>query len=578
MEKPENYQFENKKEPENKELGLRITRRGFLKLAALAGIGYLAGDTLGKCIFRKGENNSQKFEELSEEFWHNVIEDVSRKTGEKITPEEIRADLIIKALRIPQGWTSGLRTENKINSVGSLETIRTAPELDRLIAEYFSNTVKVIDTDNDSITSSDPRDFNDIKRKLEEFKQKVETLNVGREVGLQVHNVIEKELKHLGEISGKNEKDCGMEFIWLPGGVPLFLRGYTHTKEWQGVHGHHLAETYKGADYIAIEGYSNESLGKSLGLRWEDKGSQIGIYSRLMKDLVGEGFQGYFLEVDARDTSKIMMDHYGDGDSGTLEAIDLPSEFYDNCFKYLKQENPILGDKIDNAENLKKLLIMQSTSSEGLFNRDVTASNKSKGYCASASVTTDMKTTTTPTGMELGQRVFADALSALKLHKLAQAMNEDRIKRGMIVDFEGVSHLSYKSFFIKYPQYAVEVVLRTINELLASRVGEPLSNTERVKGKNNPKNLEQMYGFFKKQDPYMVLSEIGKIPLFYVEKNAGKTVEIGSSQKKLIHDYEASVSIFDGLDNDVLFMLYNDEYIQKEIDKQVNNARKQRKD
>lgn len=72
-----------------------------------------------------------------------------------------------------------------------------------------------------------------------------------------------------------------------------------------------------------------------------------------------------------------------------------------------------------------------------------------------------------PSGLEFGQMMFGDALSAIKLHLIARLMADGKITSGPILDIQGSGHLSNKSFFIRYPEYAMEVVLRTLPELLS---------------------------------------------------------------------------------------------------------------
>ena len=54
--------------------------------------------------------------------------------------------------------------------------------------------------------------------------------------------------------------------------------------------------------------------------------------------------------------------------------------------------------------------------------------------------------------------------------------------------------------------------------------------------------------------------------MFYVEKDPKKTVKAGMNQKELIKVRTNSISVFDGLDYGILSALFDDEYIQKEID------------
>jgi len=76
-------------------------------------------------------------------------------------------------------------------------------------------------------------------------------------------------------------------------------------------------------------------------------------------------------------------------------------------------------------------------------------------------------------------------------------MAEGKIKKGPIIDYEGANHLSSKTFFLKHPEYAMEVVLRTINELMAGRVKEG--------------QIEQIYEVFRKPNWQEAVKEIAKL-------------------------------------------------------------------
>jgi len=517
-----------------------------------------------KNIPKKRDNS--EFSKMPENFWYQVIEKVSRKTGETPTPKEIRANLTTKLLRIPQGWTSGLDTQNIQRENRKIEAVRQNIKLDKLLAKYFTNnTIKMEDTPAGPATSSDPRDFNNIEDHLEEFKNEVKKLETGQEKGMQIYSIIKSELENIKNLKENDRADKDFQFIYLPGGIPLFLRGYWHEKKWQSQFEKHLAETYSQADYIAIEGASNYPLGSGLDIFWSSPNGQLGHYDRLMKDLVKNGFDGNFLEIDARNTSKIKMDNFLDKD-GRPFFPELPKEFYEIYFNYLQREDPALIKKIKTPENLKKFLMMQSTTGDGFLKRDYSGDVNMKNYHFTTYVENDFSDSTLPTGMEMGQLIFSDALAAIKLHKLAQAMNEGRIKKGTIVDFEGSDHLSSKSFFLKYPQYAAEIVLRTLNELMTHRAGDRLTQEEEQTGKNRPENLEKLYSELSNPDFSSAFAKIGEIPIFDIENDPNKTVEIGPNQNKLYYNSHKSIDAFDGIDHDMLHALCDDDYIQQQID------------
>lgn len=568
---------------EEKDSDVQMTRRGFLKLAARVGASLTVGCGIGYAAREIVDNlnnvdiDSKKFKKVEDDFWLTIIEDISRQTDEELTPQDIRAHFITKLFGIPQGWTSGLSTEQENKSDENIEQKRLHPKLDQLIATYFTNkTVAVTELEGQTVISTDFRDFRDIDNTLEVFREEVEKMDSGRELGMKIYSILKKEYDYLQDIYEKNKnipeseitsimRDEAVEFDYLPGGVPVFLRGYCHTKEWQSEHGKRLANTYKDADYIAIEGFNNKSFGNSLELHWSTVSAQEGDYDQLMKDLVREGFEGIFLEVDARDGTKVLLDSYFDK-KGHLHQVSLPDIFYEHYFLYLKRENARFAKKIGTAQKLKQFMLAQTTATPNIPNAAAKGISMGKIYDESFSVTSDLENSTLPTGNELGQRAFTDAMSALKLHILAQNMNEGNIKKGIVVDFEGSNHLSMKSFYLKYPQYAAEIVLRTVHELMAGYMGDDLSVSEMQQGKNKPQNLQRTQEMLNEPPWFDIIQEIKRIPMAYVENDPNKTVEIGLNQKKMKKYNKLDAGTLEGLDTSVIWALFDDEYIQAHID------------
>jgi hypothetical protein len=135
-------------------------------------------------------------------------------------------------------------------------------------------------------------------------------------------------------------------------------------------------------------------------------------------------------------------------------------------------------------------------------------------------VTKEGKTSFEPTFLELGQYLFSDALAAIKLLLIAKLMADGYLPKGPIIDYEGSGHLSSKSFFLKYPQYAMEVVLRTINELMAGKV----------------ESLPEIYEVFRNPNWPEVIKEIVRLVFKTPEPDPSKPVEIGPNQRRLL-DY-----------------------------------------
>ncbi len=567
------------KDVEKKDSNAQMTRRGFLKMATIFSAGVVIGHkadivketvtSISNKITGQVENSFAK--DVEDDFWLSVIETVSRQKGEKITPQDIRAHLITKLFNIPQGWTSGLNTRRVKKIDGTLEQERLTPELDRLVAEYFTNRSVIMDeTFAGPLVSFDIRDFKNAGENIENFGKEVKQLENGSEMGLKIYQIIKSEYEHLQQIQKQNaelevvpleNQDCGITFAYLPGGVPLFFRGYAHGKDWQKFHGDHLAKTYSKADYVGIEG-GGALMGERLKSYWSAEWDQNGHYDQLMKGLVEKGFDGFFFDIDDRQNEKVILGSYFN-EKGNLSSIYLPDEFYQSYFDYLQKESPRLAKKIGNLENLKILLWRQDYADAHPIKR----SFDGKDIIAPVSVINKYDSSLLPTGNELGE-IFVDALSALKMHIMAVKMNEGIIQKGIIVDFEGSYHLPLKSFFIKNPQYATEVVLRSIH-MLMSEYGnaEPLTWKERQAGKNRSENLQEVYRKLKSPDWERILYEIGRIPMAKVENNPEKTVHLGSNQKTIKMDdtLNRAEGVFSNIDQDILIALFDDKYIQSRI-------------
>jgi len=258
------------------------------------------------------------------------------------------------------------------------------------------------------------------------------------------------------------------------------------------------------------------------------------------------GFNGLFAEIDARDISKIMMDEV---------YSKLPDSFFENYFAFLKRENPNLVKIIDSPEKLKQALIQQSTTRKGIITREKIIYQKGKRYYGYPYFEKSGKVSFEPTFLELGQHLFTDALAALKLHLMAKLMADGHLPKGPIIDYEGAGHLSSKSFFLRYPWYAAQVVLRTINELMAGKVKEK-------------DNISEIYRVFENPDWAEVVKEIVRLPLKQVENDPSKPTALGPNQRKLL-DYPVDVIQIYGLDPKNI--MTGDEEIQKIRESIKNN-------
>jgi len=443
-----------------------------------------------------------KQENVLEDHWFKIGEELYEKLGKVPDPLQIRAQAIIEAFRIPSFPYS---------SIEKGERGKKERERDRIIAEYLTNKLVWIDREKGIISL----DFRDIYPKGLPRKLK-------KALSPEARKIMEIEYQHLKEIKKERNMpkfldDCPIHYFRLPGGVDLFMKGYVHDKEWQERHGEYLKEMNKEAKVICIEGCRDIPFGKSLELYWSDPDCQRGDYDKLMKDAVDEGFRGFFTEIDARDTSKIKMDNT---ELFTLPDLfilpDLSEAFFSEYFKFLETQHPKLAEEIGTPEKLKEYLVALSSTHEGMFRRRAIEGGiifrNGKQYRAFPYITKEGKTSFKPTLFELGQHLFSDALAAIKLHLIARLMAEGKIEKGPIIDYEGVSHLSSKTFFLKHPEYAMEVVLRMINELMAGRIKR--------------KKIEEIYKVFRKPNWKKAVKEIAKLPFKKPSKDGKKLLNV----------------------------------------------------
>ncbi len=445
--------------------------------------------------------NSEQFKfqreaQKQEHYWIEIVERLSKERGKVLDPIEIKAIAILTALEIPLGPYSAIelsRTEESIKK-------------DRVIAEYITNKppklieVETYDGKRIEIPSFDIRDIypDGLPSELREVLNE-ETLNY-----LEIEYKHQKESKRLTNNMIKVNRELSFQmgephlhYTRLPGGVDLIMHGYFHDFIWQIINGGHLKENNKYPAIICIETHSKLPYGKTLDAYWNDPHYQLGHYDVLMKEAVEEGFDGLFTEVDPRAAVHIDID----------EIIDeLPDDFFREYFKYLKKNVPTLANKIENESRernidhlklLKELLSLQSFPK--VVEKQISALSLETGktYFIVPYITQEGEISLEPTFFELGRLFFADALTAIRLHLIARLMNVGAIKKGLIVDYEGAGHLYSKTFFLNYPLYAMEVVLRMIHYLKEGEI----------------KKIPQVYEIFRNIDNETIIREITKLAL-----------------------------------------------------------------
>jgi len=456
--------------------------------------------------FRRISKIPEMREKAPEDYWFKIVEKLSQERGKIPDPAEIEASALIEALGIPSGPYSAIELPRTKESI----------ERDEIIAKYLTNKPGVfIEAEDETgekfkILSSDFRDLypNGLPNKLKEVLDE------------RTLNYINAEFEHQKKIREKYgetknefvETECPIHYFRLPSGIDLFLRGYSHDPEWQRFHGPFLREANKFAQIICIEGFYKAPFGESLDLWWSRPDFQLGHYDVLMHEAVKSGFNGLFTETDARELVFVNFD-------GTVTK--LPDEFFQRYFEYLEKKFPNLTEKVKSSKELKNILIKQSTTFVfGIMARRKTIFHEGKMYDFFPYLTEERETSFEPTFLELGQHLFSDALASIKLLLIAKLMADGHLKKGPIIDYEGAGHLSSKTFFLKYPQYAMEVVLRTIPYLFEGRI----------------KKVPEIYEVFKNPDKKEIVKQIAKLVFKKPEEASEKPVEIGPNQRKLLDE------------------------------------------
>ncbi|MBI3632313.1 MAG: hypothetical protein HY225_02600 [Candidatus Vogelbacteria bacterium] len=335
----------------------------------------------------------KEYKPLGENHWFKVAERLYKEAGKVPDRLEIRAAIILEALGLSSGETSALG----VNEKGE----RTDIKKDRVIAEYLTNKPGVLIDKKSGVTSSDFRDIypNGLPRELEEALDK-NTLAIMKVEYSHLDNIRKK----FGDTENDLEVDDPVHYFRLPGGVDLFVRGYTHNPDWQENHGFYLRRVNSYAKVISIEGILSSHLGETLDELWGDPKWREGHYSQLMHEAVDEAkFNGLFVEVDARDASALDMDATPSG-----HFPKLPDLFFIKYFEYLKRESPGLASKIFSVNRLKDLLRRQSTSDDGVITMEKDFYDNSIIHREHPYITNHGETSLGPTYLELGQMMFTD--------------------------------------------------------------------------------------------------------------------------------------------------------------------------
>ncbi len=520
--------------------------------------------------------------ELNEKFWGDIISNIDKNIARKLTPQRLRAEFITSLFNIPQGWASALSyretgEEARIQTRGShLEEGGNSlpkksieylyPELDRLLRKYFLHRTSVehfsprapIPFEDFTLHKNSRRAIQDFTREVSHLKNKQE-----RVLAKKLAFIFEKEnllTEKAPELSNPVEENVEVHFHYLPGGNPLFLRGYIHDGYiWEETYRKKLSDIYRYADYISIEGYQEFSLGESIPKHWEAEKSKP--YAELMRSLVRHGFNGYFIETDGR--NKKYFNPFL-----STNSILLSDKFYSDYFGYLKRENRDFLEGINSLREFKELFFRaeEEKKERAQVNGKALFFRRKRGK--------PLFRSSLFRGASFGTYAFSDALSAIKFFTLSELMNRGEIEKGIMVDFQGASHTIQKSFFLKYPMHAMEVVLRLL-PLVFAQTGSYFS-ASRWNGlrldREFRENEERASTLLRNPNWVQFISELGRIPVFKTEKRKLKRLtKPGPFQMKMkkVGEYNLFTSLVRENENlpQLIGKVFDDAYLQRVIDR-----------
>ncbi len=536
--------------------------------------------------------------DFNEKFWGDVITRIDKNIAQKLTPQRLRAEFITSLFNIPQGWASALSyretdKESRIKTKGSLleesgDTLPRKsieylyPELDRLLRKYFLHKVSA---EKFSRQTSEPfvmEDFTiqpDAEDAIRGFEFDIEHIENEEEkkFAQRILSILKGEFilteasKEMSSFSYREDVDellpdtlpnPEVHFHYLPGGNPLFLRGYIHDAgAWEHTYSKTLADIYHDADYVSIEASSNRSIGDTLWRSWKTNNP----YSDLMRELVSDNFDGYFIETDGRNSSRF--------DTYSYDIVSqLSPEFYQDYFNYLKKENPAFLDGINSSDSLKKLILWHTDDVSREEREMVDVRGKKIPYLKGRGEALTKKII--PHGFSFGKMAFTDALSAIKFLTLSELMNRGEAEKGIMVDFQGAAHTIQKSFFLKYPMHAVEVILRSLPNIFAQ--GDSYFYQQEWGDVYSPliveENAKKVSEMLRKPDWVHFIYEIGRIPIFKTKKGLlkrGVNPGMFQMEMKKVGEYNLFTSLVKENENlpQLIEKIFDDEYLQKVIDK-----------
>ncbi len=277
------------------------------------------------------------------------------------------------------------------------------------------------------------------------------------------------------------------EIVWRQvAGVDIFMVGTsknTPNLEYYRKNQEYYLAMARQAGVISLEGFSDMPLGESLTEFWERSHPDHPKYGKnsfsfFLRELAKENPDAFLVEIDPRDSSDVVLDS-----TETSDFPEMPPEFFATYFRHLSEVSPnlalnILADKEKLAETVQKL----SFTLEGLQARSMILKQKGIAYMPFSFLDDEHQVRYEPTGLEFGETTYSDAMSALKLRRLAALIKSGKIPtQGPVLDIAGALHTHGKRYYFDNPDKAFNVLVHNPQFVHLHLASDPEITTEAVR-------------------------------------------------------------------------------------------------
>lgn len=446
---------------------------------------------------------------LPHDHWYQLMTDSYERMYPVESPQSKIADLLLNALGINYGHASHFDRVNPLDS--------------KILSQHIDNIpgITIHPRSNIPVISTDVRDFypNGLPDEITEIMDPNTVGYINREY---------ETLRSARENNSPSIKlDLPIYYHRLPNGIDIILRGYMHSEKWQGLFGKELKNTAEHIKYMVIEGYPEVPFEKKITAYWKEDNTT---YGSLIHNAIHKNPNISFFMFDQR--------AFLDG-SETQFWAESHNVFLKNYYEYLYKINRRLYNTIKTENRLGKILKKMSVAGSLLFRTEDRVNSRSIHYSNNTGLHPNKLTyADNPTMLQFGASVFSEALISLKIHFLSVLIERKVMEKGLIVEYQGADHLPNKSFFMKYPHFALMVVLQNLPYLVLNYIYKSNKLLEEIQ---NP-NWEE------------ILRQIGRMPMGKVDppdvwRKQVDISKIGRQRKLKMENPE--LNIFDLLNIDI---------------------------